>query len=67
MAYPNFNDSFILHTDASEMGLGAVLYQRESGQLRVIICGLPKLTLAEKNYPSTFMKTRIPGIKMGSV
>ena len=50
MAWPNINDSFILHTDASEMGLGAVLYQRESGQLRVIICGLPKLTLAEKNY-----------------
>ena len=26
MAYPNFTDPFILHTDASETGLGAVLY-----------------------------------------
>ena len=50
MAYPNFSDPFILHTDASEVGLGAVLYQRQNGSLRVIAYGSRTLSLSEKNY-----------------
>ena len=50
MAYPNFADPFILHTDASETGLGAVLYQRQKGVLRVIAYGSRTLSPAEKNY-----------------
>ncbi len=38
LAYPDFEKSFIVHTDASEKGLGAVLYQRQGGKLRVILC-----------------------------
>ena len=33
IAYPRFEDPFILHRDASEEGLGAVLYQRQEGKL----------------------------------
>ena len=33
MAYPDFNSPYILHTDASETGLGAVLYQHQNGLL----------------------------------
>ena len=50
MAYPDFNSPYILHTDASETGLGAVLYQHQNGLLRVIAYGSCTLTPAEKNY-----------------
>ena len=50
MAYPNFTDPFILHTDASGTELGAVLYQRQKGVLRVIANGSRTLSPAEKNY-----------------
>ena len=36
MAYPDFKEPFILHTDASEVCLGAVLYQKRDSILRVI-------------------------------
>ena len=50
MAYPDFDRPFILHTDASQEGLGAVLYQQQEGKLRVIAYGSRTLTPAEKNY-----------------
>ncbi len=43
MAYPDLEKPFILHVDASEEGLGAVLYQRQDGALRVIAYGSGKL------------------------
>ena len=50
MAYPDFTLPFVLHTDASQEGLGAVLYQEQGGRLRVIAYGSRTLTPAEKNY-----------------
>ena len=50
LAYPDFSLPFSLHTDASEQGLGAVLYQRQEGKLRVLGYGSRTLTQAEKNY-----------------
>ena len=50
MAYPNFNRPYLLHTDASETGLGAVLYQEQDGLMQVIAYGSHTLTPAERNY-----------------
>ena len=50
LAYPDYDVPFILHTDASKDGLGAVLYQEQGGQVRVIGYGSRSLTPAEKNY-----------------
>ena len=50
MAYPNFEEPFLLHTDASETGLGAVLYQQQNGILWVIAYGSRPLNPSERNY-----------------
>ena len=36
IAYPEYGKPFIVHCDASESGLGAVLYQRQEDVLRVV-------------------------------
>ena len=50
MAYPDPNSPYVLHTDSSETGLGAVLYEEQHGILRVIAYGSRTLTPAENNY-----------------
>ena len=49
MAYPDFSLPFVVHCDASETGLGAVLYQEQDTRLRVIRYACRTLTPAEKN------------------
>ena len=63
MAYPRYTQPFILHTDASEQGLGAALYQRQDGRLRVIAYGSHTLTAAERNY--RLHSSKLFGSQMG--
>ena len=67
MAYPDIDSAYVLHTDASEMGLGAVLYQEQNGILRVIAYGSRTLTPAEKKISPSFWKVGIFGIKVGDL
>ena len=55
MSYPDFDRPFILNTDASYDGLGAVLYQRlgEDEELKVIGFASRTLRTSEKNYHSS--------------
>ena len=50
LAYPNYDAPFQLYTDASQEGLGAVLYQEQNGQQRVIAFASRTLSPAEQNY-----------------
>ena len=51
LAYPNYKLPFILHTDSSLEGLGAVLYQVQKGVKRVIAYASRSVNKTEMNYP----------------
>ena len=49
-AFHDFELPFLLNMDAFADGLGAVLYQRQHGKLRVVAFGSRSLSPSEKNY-----------------
>ena len=54
LAYADYNKCFKVHTDASEQGLGAVLYQdQDDGTTRVIAYVNRNLSKSEKRYHSS--------------
>ena len=58
LAYPNFDIDFVLETDASYQGLGAVLSQRLADQkLHPVAFGSRALSPPEKNYSVTELET----------
>ena len=52
LAYPDYKLPFVLHTDSSSEGLGAVLYQKQNGKLRVIAYASRLVSKAESHYPA---------------
>ena len=58
LAYPDFNKSFVLETDASIRGLGAVLSQTQADdRLHPVAYASRALSPAEKNYAVTELET----------
>ena len=52
LGFLDFTQPFILHTDASHQGLGAMLYQKQDSKLRVITYGSRTLMAAERTITS---------------
>lgn len=52
LGFPNYQEPFELHVDASHHGLGAVLYQKQGKYNRVISYASRSLSRSEKNYPA---------------
>ena len=54
LVFPDFDKPFLLETDASKEGLGAVLSQKQSdGRYHPVTFGSRSLTPSEKNYHSS--------------
>ena len=53
LVYPNYDETFHLYTDASNIGLGAVLMQSIKGKMHPIAFGSRKLSKSELNYHVT--------------
>ena len=53
LAYPTREDTFILDTDASLFGIGAVLSQQQNGEERVIAYASKTLSSTQRNYCTT--------------
>ena len=54
LVFPNFDKPFLLETDASKEGLGAVLSQKQDdGRYHPVVFGSRTLTLSEQNYHSS--------------
>lgn len=52
LGFADATKPYILHTDASLLGLGGALYQEQDGQLRVIAFASRGLSKCEKRYPT---------------
>ena len=53
VAYTDFSAPFRLYTDASNIGLGAILAQKQEGKERIICCASRTLNKLEQNYSAT--------------
>ena len=57
LAFTNYAKKFLLETNASKEGLGAVLSQKQAGgQYHLVVYGSRALTAHEKNHHSTKLK-----------
>ena len=63
VAYPDFSVPFRLYTNASNIGLGAILAQKQEGRERILCCPSRTINKSEQNYSAT--KKECPAVVWG--
>ena len=53
VAYPDFSMPFRLYTDASNVGLGAILTQQQEGKECIVCCASRTFSKSKQNYSAT--------------
>lgn len=53
LSYPDFNESFCIATDASNVGIGVVLYQVINGEIKYVSMMAKSLSQSERHYSTT--------------
>lgn len=65
MAYPKFNEPYVLHIDVCQNGLGAILYQRQSTEkLGMIAYGSRTLTPTRKELLYALWQARVFSVEV---
>ena len=64
MAYPKYSKPYIVHTLASNDGLGAILHQKQHGKMRLIPYASQTPTPPEKNYHVHAGKLKFLALKL---
>ena len=67
LAYPQFDQPYVLHTDASKDGLSVILYQRQEGKIACYCICIKNVESCLEELSLAFKQVRTVSTKVGSM